>query len=256
MSETTRRREVARAREGRAATRTWSELRRREVDGLSDAEALAGVLGGARALERAATLLDQRGGLGGLARLGFGEAAELVGAGPAGRLVCALALGRRAQASLDEPRPHVDDSAAVAQWARGRLAYLEHEELWLLALDGRNRVLAARCLARGGPHALSLAPKDVLVQGLRENARALVLVHNHPSGDPTASEADARFTREVADAGAIVGMPLLDHVVVAGARFSSVPFESPRSVAAARATHAALRAPQPSGGLRGWHRPT
>jgi DNA repair protein RadC len=254
MSETTERR--AAAREGRAGTQPWSELRRREVDSLSDAEALAGVLGGPRAIERAARLLDERGGLRSLARLGFGEASALLGARPAGRLVCALALGRRAHASLDEPRPHVDDSAAVALWARGRLAYLEHEELWLLALDGRNRVLATRCLARGGPHALSLAPKDVLVQGLREGARALVLVHNHPSGDPTASEADARFTREVADAGAIVGMPLLDHVVVAGARFSSVPFEPPRSVPPTRAPRAALRAPQSGDGVRGWHRPT
>ncbi|HQY60010.1 MAG: DNA repair protein [Myxococcales bacterium] len=235
MDETTERRTNGRGRDGRVLT-ACSELRRREVDGLSDAEALAGVLEGARALERAARLLDDRGGLRGLTRLGFGEAVELLGARPARRLVCALALGRRVQASLDEPRHHVDDSAAVARWARGRLAYLEHEELWLLALDGRNRVLAARCLARGGPHALSLAPKDVLIQGLRENARALVLVHNHPSGDPAPSAADTRFTREVADAGAIVGLPLLDHVVVAGERFASVPFPPPRAVTPTQAT--------------------
>lgn len=232
MGETTQRNTKELARRTRGTGRSWTDLRSREIDGLSDVEALAVVLGGTRGLELAAKLLEERGGLQGLARLGFGEAAAQLGPRVAGRLACALALGRRTHASLRAPRPHIDDSAAVALWARGRLAYLEHEELWLLALDGRNRVLAARCLARGGPHALSLAPKDVLVQGLRENARALVLVHNHPSGDPTASEADARFTREVAEAGAIVGMPLLDHVVVAGERFSSVAFDAPRDARA------------------------
>ncbi len=210
-------------------TRPLIDMRSHEPDAAADIELLAVVIGGARetALARAAKLLGARGGVTELARLGFGEATELVGERAAQRLLCALTLGKRAHPARRAGRARLDDSAAVHRWARGGLAYLEHEELWVLALDGRNGLLAARCLARGGPHALSLAPKDVLVCGLRENARALVLVHNHPSGDPTPSPADGRFTREVAGAAAIVGMPLLDHVVVAGERFASVPFADP-----------------------------
>ncbi len=200
-----------------------ADLREAEPDHVSDVEALSVVLGGTvTTLARAAKALEHVGSVAELARLGHGELAALVGKEGARRLSCALVLGRRA---ARPPVPvRVDDASAVSLWARARLAYLEHEELWLLALDGQNRVRAARCLARGGAHAVSLRAKDVLSTALRENARGIVLVHNHPSGDPTPSDADARFTMEIAESAAIVGVPLLDHVVVAGERFASVPF--------------------------------
>jgi len=201
-----------------------ADLRGVEADHVSDVDALSVVLGGGTrpALARAAKALERAGSLADLARLGHGELEALVGAEGARRLSCALELGRRVAQPVAPLR--LDDASAVWTWARGRLAYLEHEELWLLALDGQNRIRAARCVARGGAHAVSLRAKDVLSTALRENARGIVLVHNHPSGDPSPSDADARFTREIAESAAIVGVPLLDHVVVAGERFASVPF--------------------------------
>lgn len=201
-----------------------ADLRQTDVDVLSDTDALSVVLGGpaSLALRRAGKLLDRGGDLAGLSRLGYGDLVRLVGERCARRLVCALAVGRRATHAPAITR--FDDANAVHSWAKKRLSYLEHEELWLLALDGRNGLRAARCVARGGAHSLSLRSKDVLTIALRENARAILLVHNHPSGDPTPSDADATFTREIADGAAIVGVPLLDHVVVARERFASVPF--------------------------------
>ncbi len=106
------------------------------------------------------------------------------------------------------------------RWARPRLAALEHEEVWLLSLDGKYGLKSARRIAQGGLHGCALLTRDVLSPALRDGASAIVLVHNHPSGDPTPSPEDIAMTRAVRAAGELVGIPLLDHVVVArsGAR--------------------------------------
>jgi DNA repair protein RadC len=192
------------------------------VDSLGDAELVAIVLGtgcvGLPVAALAATLLDEHGGLSGLARAGIGELGDRLGVGPAkgARLAAAIELGRRAAfaASL-EASPKLPDYEAVAAWARGRLAVLDHEELWILALDGRHGLRAARRVASGGIHGLHVGPRDALRVALREAASAFVLVHNHPSGDPAPSSEDVAFTQAVARAAAIVGTPLLDHVIVA-----------------------------------------
>jgi DNA repair protein RadC len=192
------------------------------VDCLGDAELVAIVLGtgcvGLPVGTLAATLLDEHGGLAGLARAGLGELGDRLGIGPAkgARLAAAIELGRRATfaASL-ESSPKLPDCAAVATWARARLAALDHEELWMLALDGRHGLRGARRVASGGIHGMHVGARDVLRTALREAASAFVLVHNHPSGDPTPSNEDIAFTQAVLRASAIVGTPMLDHVVVA-----------------------------------------
>ncbi len=209
-------------------SRRVADLRGVDPTQLSDAELLAIILGlglaPAGSLARAVALLKDHGGLSGLGRAGHGSLSLAIGARRSALLVAALTLGKRGAEQASATPARLGDSAAVNAWASPRIASLEHEELWLLALDGKNGLRAARCLARGGMHGLSLAPKDVLVAALREGARSFILVHNHPSGDPTPSEDDVVFTREVAEAAAIVGAPLLDHVVVGRCGFASVPF--------------------------------
>jgi DNA repair protein RadC len=101
-------------------------------------------------------------------------------------------------------------------------ATLDHEELWLLLLDGRNGLRAARRVASGGIHGLHVSVRDVLRIALREAASAFILVHNHPSGDPTPSGEDQTFTAAVTEGANLVGCPLLDHVIVARQRASSM----------------------------------
>ena len=199
------------------------------VDALGDADLLAIILGtgggGAPLATLAAGLLDEHGGVGGLLRLGIGELAEHRGIGPAkaARLAAAIELGRRSvQVASLEASPRLPDHAAVAAWARPRLAALDHEELWVLALDGRHGLRAARRVASGGIHGLHVGARDVLRVALREAASAFILVHNHPSGDPAPSDEDVAFTRLVAEGAAVVGTPLLDHVVIARQRSSSM----------------------------------
>jgi DNA repair protein RadC len=192
------------------------------VEHLGDADLVAILLGtGCTGLPvgvLAAMLLEEHGGVSGLARAGLGELAQRAGMGTAkgARLAAAVELGRRAifAASL-EPAGKFPNLATVEAWARPRLATLDHEELWLLALDGHHGLRAARRVASGGIHGLHVAPRDPLRIALREAASAFVLVHNHPSGDPEPSSDDVAFTRSVVDAALIAGTPLIDHVVVA-----------------------------------------
>ena len=214
-------------------TGTWVGPRERAaeigVECLGDAELLAIVLGtgctGTPVSVLAARMLEEHGGIGGLARAGVGELAEPAGMGAAkgARLAAAIELGRRATfaASLDA-HPKLPDREAVEAWARPRLATLDHEELWVLALAGRHGLRAARRVASGGIHGLHVTAREPLRIALREAASAFVLVHNHPSGDPTPSDEDLAFTRAVVEGAATIGTPMLDHVVIARRRATSM----------------------------------
>jgi DNA repair protein RadC len=196
---------------------------------LSDVDLLALLLStgaeGESATSVAARLLDSAGGLAGLSRVGGVAMSARRGIGPAKatRVLAALELGRRALAALlDEERDAVMSFDAVVAWARPRLAALEHEEVWLLTLDGRNGLLGATRIAQGGLHGCALTPRDVLRPAMREGGSAIVLIHNHPSGDPTPSREDVQMTAALAVACDVVGIELLDHVVVARGGASSL----------------------------------
>jgi DNA repair protein RadC len=212
---------------------SWMGPRERALeDGvacLGDAELVAVLLGtgtqGTPVGVLAAALLDDHGGVAGLARAGVGELAARVGLGAAkaARVAAAIELGRRASfaASLD-PRVRLPDRLAVEAWARPRLSALDHEELWLLALDGHHGLRAVRRVASGGIHGLHVMARDPIRAAVREAASAFILVHNHPSGEPAPSDEDVSFTRAVAEAASVVGTPLLDHVIVARQRAASM----------------------------------
>ena len=197
------------------------------VEQLGDADLLAVVLGGERPARAvlAAGLLEDHGGVGGLLRTGVGQLAQHRGVGPAKamRIASAIELGRRAVAAAAlEASPRLCEYSAVVTWAQPKLAVLDHEELWVLALDGRQGLRAARRVASGGIHGLHVGVRDVLRIGLREAAGAILMVHNHPSGDPLPSQEDVTFTRAVAEGAAVVRTPLVDHVIIARERSSSL----------------------------------
>jgi DNA repair protein RadC len=194
-------------------------------ESLSDTDLVVLVLGATRReLPVLAAWLGD-GGLVDLARAGIGELALSKGIGRvrAVRLAASIELGRRAitAASL-EAASNLPNKDAVIAWARPRLAALDHEELWVLALDGRQGLRAARRAASGGIHGLHVGVRDILRIALKEAASAFVLVHNHPSGDAAPSSEDVAFTRKVAEAALVVGTPILDHVIIARQHASSL----------------------------------
>ena len=180
-------------------------------------------------------VVERAGGLGSLARADAFEIAVLLGKElpPSARkraartMAAAFELGRRVEVARMETPEMLGSPADVAAWAAPRLGPLTHEELWMLGLDGRGHLRAARCIARGGLHGAAVRASDPVRAALRVDASAFVLVHNHPSGDPAPSHEDVRLTAQVAAAAATVGVPLLDHVVVARGGFACVPLEEP-----------------------------
>jgi len=193
------------------------------VSSLSDAELLSVILGtgceGQPVLATANALLDFAGNLVALRRLGPHLMAMQRGVGPAkaARLLAAVELARRwVEADASEtPGLELKSFDSVVAWARGQLVAMDHEEMWTLALDGQNHLLQARCVARGGQHGCSVLARDILRMALRDGASGLVVVHNHPSGDPKPSREDISMTVSLLEACQAVGLPLLDHVIVA-----------------------------------------
>ncbi len=199
------------------------------VSCLADAELLALVLGTGNRGEPvgvlAQSVLEELGGVEGIARAGIGELTSARGLGPArgARVAAATELGRRAfAASSRKDGASMSDPSTVDAWARPRLVTLDHEELWALALDGRNRLRAARRIAAGGLHGMHVLPRDVLRAMVREAASAFVLVHNHPSGDCRPSEEDVGFTLRVVEAARALATPLVDHLVLGAPGYTSM----------------------------------
>lgn len=192
---------------------------------LSDAELIALVLEAtgsepALASRLAETILASRCGIGGLGTFVNlqlhcpAETAEpLLGSSELRRLGWVLELGRRAFRTPLGGRK-VTNHRDVQRWAAGHLVGLEHEEVWVLAMRSSRRVEAEWCVARGGLHGCGLLPADVLRPVLRCAASAFILVHNHPSGDPTPSQDDVLMTRALQQACLAVGVTLVDHVIV------------------------------------------
>ena len=120
-------------------------------------------------------------------------------------------------------------SEDVAAYFGPRLKALSQERMYVVMLDSRNRVVKIVLAAQGSIHAASLAPADIFRPALRTTAAvaAIILVHNHPSGDPTPSHLDWTFTQRMRDAGNIIGIPIVDHVIVGRDGSASLHFEKP-----------------------------
>lgn len=198
------------------------------VGALSDAELVAVVLGtgvrGRPATAVAASLLERHGG--GAPGLGPAEAASLaavpgVGLARAVRIIAGIELGRRSArpARLDERAIGGPDAAWRA--VGPRLSGLVVEQLHALFLDRRHRAIAHRVVSQGSDAYTVVDPRQIFRLAVSLGAAALVIAHNHPSGDPTPSAQDREVTRRVAQAGRLLGVPLLDHLVCAGDRYVS-----------------------------------
>jgi DNA repair protein RadC len=195
---------------------------------LSDVELIALLLRtgerGASALVVATALLDRHGGLFGLARAGVCELGDSRGIGPAkSASVCAaLELGRRVAARRLHPGAAIRGPADVFAHFHPTLRHETHEKFITLLLDGRQRVVREHVVSQGTLTASLVHPREVFRPALRESAAAMILVHNHPSGDPTPSPEDREVTRRLVRAGDLLGVRVLDHVVVAERGYCSI----------------------------------
>jgi len=169
-------------------------------------------------------LLTEFGGLPGLAKTGFSELTEINGMGLAktAQLKAALELGRRLLLASPDARPQITSPADVASLLMLEMGCLEQENLRTLLLDTKNRVLDSPTIYVGNVNSSIIRVAEVFREAVKQNATALILAHNHPSGDPTPSPEDVQVTRSVVEAGALLGIEVLDHLVIGHQRFVSL----------------------------------
>jgi len=195
---------------------------------VSDLDLIAILLGtgrpGRSAPDLALDLLRATGGLGALARASPRELATVSGIGDAraARLAAAFHLGRRALEHVALREPSVGNADDVYRRLRPRLAGMTQEICLLLALDARNAVLGELEIARGWLNGVDVHPREVFRPLVRMAAAAAVIVHNHPSGALEPSDADVELTRRLRAAGDVIGIPLLDHVIIADTGYRSL----------------------------------
>jgi DNA repair protein RadC len=199
-----------------------ARLRRLGPEALSEAELLGLLLDRGRSsvtrARYAARVLDAYGGARSLFRAGLGALSLDLGASEAERLTAALELSRRAMADPLVRESPLRSSHDVLRAFDARFAGVTEERVMAVLLDVKQRPVAERAIALGGPTGCAFSVRELFALAVREGAAALVLVHNHPSGDPTPSEEDRAVTLSIARAGRLLGLALVDHVIVARGR--------------------------------------
>ncbi|MBE6094839.1 MAG: JAB domain-containing protein [Schwartzia succinivorans] len=145
-----------------------------------------------------------------------------VGLAKAATVVAAVELGRRLSERAAQTIDKVEGPEDVARYVIPSLRFEQKEHFLAMFLDIRNRILALSTISVGSLTASIAHPREVFREAIRYSAAGVILVHNHPSGDPAPSREDIQLTKQMMKAGEIMGIPVLDHVVVAGDNFLSL----------------------------------
>jgi DNA repair protein RadC len=208
--------------------RPREKLARRGAISLGDNELLAIVIGNgtheANALTMANGLLAEAGGLHGLLRFTYDGLRRVRGVGvvKAARLLAALELGRRTLSRRPADRPQLLAPRDAALFLMPEYGCRPTEQFGVVLLDTRHRVLRTTILTVGTLDSSPVHPREVFREATAGAAAAIVLFHNHPSGDPTPSQPDIALTHRMIAAGALMGIDVLDHVILGDGRYCSM----------------------------------
>ena len=177
------------------------------------------------AVELGQVLLRAYGSLAKLARRDaaqIAKAAKGVGPAKASQLTAAFEIGRRVEAAPPEERVQVRSPADVAAAYGPRLRDLPREVFVVLHLNTANVVLSEHTLTTGGLAASIVEPRQVFQRAILENAASVLCLHNHPSGNPEPSREDVAITKQLQEAGKVLGIPVHDHLIIAGRGYTSL----------------------------------
>ena len=208
--------------------RPRERLRNYGPQALSNAELLAIILrtGTTRdnVLELAGKLLAKYGGLGGLMRAEFGEFCNEYGLGEAkaSQLKAALEIGRRLGMMQSDEKYQIKSPADAANLVMMEMTYLDHEQMRILILDTKNQVVENISRYRGTVNSSVLRAAEVFRPAITRNCPGVIICHNHPSGDPTPSPEDISVTEQLVQAGRVLDIELVDHLVIGNHRFVSL----------------------------------
>ena len=211
-----------------ADDRPRERLKLRGPSSLGNDELLAIVLNtgtaGEGVMALSQRLLTENGGFLGLMRMDVLELEGIHGLGPAkaAKLKAVMEIANRVVAMGPEQRPQITSPDDIVNLVGIEMAALEQEQFRVVLLDTKHRVLVIRTVYQGSVNQAQVRIAELFKEAIRANAPAIVLVHNHPSGDPTPSAADVSLTAEVAKAGELLGIDVLDHLVIGHGRHTSL----------------------------------
>jgi len=203
--------------------RPYEKCEQNGPESLSNAELLAVIIKTGtkhkRSIELAQEVLyaaETHGGLHGLHQLSLKELTDIDGIGrvKALQILCTLELAKRLSQTLRPESICIDTPTSVASMYMEHMRHYRQEHLILLMLDTKNRKIKDILLSKGSVNASLISTREIFCEALRYGAVNIILIHNHPSGDPTPSKDDIIVTNEVWEAGKIIGIHLIDHIII------------------------------------------
>ncbi|MCF6092705.1 DNA repair protein RadC [Microaerobacter geothermalis] len=208
--------------------RPRERLMEKGPEALSNAELIAILLrtgsNNQSAISLAQQILEEREGLRGLAEMSFHDLTQWKGVGPAKavQVVAGIELGKRLAKALPESRYTIRSPHDAAQYMMDELRFAQQEHFVVLFLNTKNQVIGKKIVFIGSLNASIVHPREVFREAIRRSSASLICLHNHPSGDPTPSREDIQVTKRLKEAGEIMGIELLDHIVIGDGNFISL----------------------------------
>lgn len=215
-------------REMPSGERPRERLQKYGAGALSNTELLAILLRtgikGENVLNISTRLLTEHGGLLGLAKADFSELSSRRGLGPAkaSHIKAALELGKRLSLAVPTQKPQITSPESAANLLMLDMSVLSQEHLRILLLDTKNHVIASPTIYIGNTDGMTVRAKEIFHPAVKVNAAAIILAHNHPSGDPTPSPEDVQMTRHIVEAGKILDIKVTDHIIIGHQKFISL----------------------------------
>ena len=204
------------------AERPYEKCLKQGAEALSDAELLAVLLRtgtkGENLLALAKRLLYEDGGAGllGIHQFSFQSLMKLKGIGKvkAVQILCLSELAKRLSKASVEPRLRFSSSQSVAEYYMEDLRHRNQEVMKLLLLNSKAELIDETNISKGTVNASLVTPRELFVEALKKEAVSMILLHNHPSGDPTPSRDDILTTKRISECGLLIGIELLDHIII------------------------------------------
>jgi DNA repair protein RadC len=188
--------------------------------------ATGSVTGGRKytAIDLATQLLKKFESLKGLAQADFEQLKELSGIGPAKacQIMAAFELGKRVALFSGDTKPIIRQPTDVFEYFRDQMSLLTKEVFRVVVLDTKNRMVKENIISEGTLNASIVHPRDVFRFAVVHSAAAVILLHNHPSGDSTPSQEDLEITQRLVEVGNLMEIPVLDHIIIGAGKFTSM----------------------------------
>ena len=198
------------------------------VESLTNEELLAVIIDTGNkevsAIGLASRILRKSGGIKGLADMDLKSLQEINGIGPAksARIFAAMELSKRISKILSKQKFDVNSPSSIANLFMEELRYKKKEVVKVLLLDTKNNIISDLLVSEGSLNASIVHPREVYVEAVKRSANKIIVVHNHPSGDPSPSNEDIKITKRLYDSGEILGIELLDHVIIGDGNYCSL----------------------------------